>query len=188
MTPEQQRIAITEACGWTEVSSFESSSGSKWIWGIPPTGEGRQQPIPDYLNDLNAMHEAEETLTFSEWTDYEAYLVEIIKLSPECPYRGYQTMHATAAQKAEAFVRAISKRVTSSGTLPAENTTLLAIQPLLEATACYRTVFTTQAGDIVIDHKTGKISVPANVDYDAMAKEFLATVQRIISGTNNETK
>jgi len=43
MKPEQQRIAIARACG---------EDNDSILRGL----------IPDYLNDLNAMHEAEQTM------------------------------------------------------------------------------------------------------------------------------
>jgi hypothetical protein len=57
--------------------------------------------IPDYLNNLNAMHEAENVLTADQWYEYDRLM----------PLRDPQKMHATAAQRAEAFLRAIGKWV-----------------------------------------------------------------------------
>jgi len=49
MTDQQQRIAIAEACGW-HCNQFG-------LWGID-FADGVSGSPPDYLNDLNAMHEA----------------------------------------------------------------------------------------------------------------------------------
>jgi hypothetical protein len=65
--------------------------------------------VPDYCNDLNAMHEAEKLLTprkrtFSELfreIRYHKILGEIVRREDEFSWRTY---HATAAQRAEAFV------------------------------------------------------------------------------------
>lgn len=64
MNPEQQRIAIAEACG-------------KWHYGWPHeymSQIDRLRHIPDYLHDLNAMHEAEKVLTVDQLIE-QAYLV-----------------------------------------------------------------------------------------------------------------
>jgi len=99
MTPEQQRIAIAEACGWTEISDW----GAGGINGKHPT-EPWVEVIPDYLNDLNAMHEAEGTLNkesgYHETGGYGLYLVALD-----------HDVSATAAQRAEAFLRTIGKWV-----------------------------------------------------------------------------
>ena len=102
MTPEQQRIAIAEACGEDNDSIYRDL-------------------IPDYLNDLNAMHEAEETLDASQCAEYArqlmkhhpTYCVTVLdtRFAPteEIAYETYQLLHATAAQRAEAFLRTIGK-------------------------------------------------------------------------------
>lgn len=97
MTPEAQRIAIAEACGWTDVSREHPESSI--IVGLKPN-KGIRWGIPDYLNDLNAMHEAEKTLSDLRhvWDRY-------------CDLLGgslYHCAHATAAQRAEAFLRTLS--------------------------------------------------------------------------------
>jgi hypothetical protein len=67
MNPEQQRIKIAEACGWTEV---HTSGPMNNLCGIVPNAElmssqGADEVychIPDYLSDLNVIHEAEKVL------------------------------------------------------------------------------------------------------------------------------
>ena len=94
MKPEQQRIAIAEACG-KNVEMYEN--------GI----EGFLQfcynsKIPDYLNDLNAMHEAEDALNkesgYHEIGGYGLYLVAL-----------EHNASATANQRAEAFLRTLNQ-------------------------------------------------------------------------------
>ena len=107
MKPEQQRIAIAEACGLTNVAPMivknvkhEGDDITVGIW----SDDGW---VPQYLNDLNAMHEAEElfyaksdTLEGAErMRDYSKWLCRIAKYP----------LHATASQRAEAFLRTIAK-------------------------------------------------------------------------------
>ena len=92
MTPEQQRIAIAEECGWTEISDW----GAGGINGKHPT-EPWVEVIPDYLNDLNAMHAAEDTMGDPQlWTEYDNQLASVMD------HVGWK-YHATAEQRAEAF-------------------------------------------------------------------------------------
>ena len=95
MKPEKQRIAIAEACGWTEISDWKAAG----INGQHPT-EPWTDVIPDYLNDLNAMHEAEKVLNNVQRERYRTELVY--------SHAGGDVF-ATSAQRAEAFLRTIGK-------------------------------------------------------------------------------
>jgi hypothetical protein len=88
MTPEEQRIAIAEACGW------KTGYRDPEAW----------HPLPDYLNDLNAMHEAKKTLNLHQQTDYVRNLMLQNKDFPMT-----NAFFATARQQAEAFLHAIGK-------------------------------------------------------------------------------
>ncbi len=99
MSPEAQQDAIAEACGWTKISrSFPDAHP----WGLSP--DGWVAATPHYLTDLNAMHEAEETLGNDEitWGKYSRHLFDIIE-----PHR--HSLHATAAQKAKSFLLTLGK-------------------------------------------------------------------------------
>ena len=97
MTDEQINAAIAEACGWTELE--ECSCGFKQR-GNPPEWSAHKKHIPNYCNDLNAMHEAEESLIGDLWIGY-------MKLADiEGSLFG---IRATARQRAEAFLRTIGK-------------------------------------------------------------------------------
>jgi hypothetical protein len=102
MKPEKQRIAIAEACGWILVDDKRT--------GMAPGTSGEDyrdngnESIPDYLNDLNAMHAAEEALKperphAAPWLHYR---LEILKLC------GDALLHAGATQRAEAFLRTLN--------------------------------------------------------------------------------
>ncbi len=92
MKPEQQRIAIAEACGMIRYSD------THWLTS---EDDGEVIPLPDYLNDLNAMHDAEKVLNLDQWHYYKQWLGEFS--------RTQNGVHATAAQKAEAFLRTLNR-------------------------------------------------------------------------------
>ena len=114
MNKEKQCIAIAEACGWTReyadvptwVASLDSYKGSI-SYSVSTLLFRRSEKcviarhLPDYLNDLNAMHGAEKVLTADQWYQYDKLM----------PLRDPQKMHATATQRAEAFLRTIGKWV-----------------------------------------------------------------------------
>lgn len=73
MKPEAQRIAIAEACGWTNLRQERHRElivgvPDHFLAGEPPEGVIMLYPTspPDYLGDLNAMHEAEIRLIYAE--------------------------------------------------------------------------------------------------------------------------
>ena len=100
MTPDAQRIAIAEACGW-KPNPFE----------IDMRGQVFPQSPPDYLRDLNAMHEAENNLEGMNKAEFAVQLCRVAgKYWPNGIGGGSFThIHTTAAQRAEAFLRTINK-------------------------------------------------------------------------------
>ena len=99
MSEEQINIAIAEACGWTDISQYTQAVDG-WYGYEPENGPHSQ--IPDYCNDLNAMHEAEKVLTSEQVTSYVDSL-EFMNARWATPAFG------TAAQRAEAFLRTLGK-------------------------------------------------------------------------------
>jgi hypothetical protein len=94
MTPESQRIAIAEACGWEE-----ESFGPSWYESVTK--------MPDYCNDLNAMHEAVKTLPQNMKPRYFSCLCAVV--SGAISLYGYsEATEATSAQRAEAFLRTLN--------------------------------------------------------------------------------
>ena len=93
MKPHRQRIAIAKACGF------------KWSEYSDELGQLVAEFTPDYLNDLNAMHEAEKVLR----DDREAAFRGWLWLAHGQPEMRCAIVHATAAQRAEAFLRTIGK-------------------------------------------------------------------------------
>jgi hypothetical protein len=72
-------------------------------------GVKRGIPIPDYLNDLNAMHEAEKVLSRWQVEKYLDVLSGFTEGRGNSDYVWYTTVFATAAQRVEAFLRTIGK-------------------------------------------------------------------------------
>ena len=102
MTPEAQRIAIAEARGMQIVACTCCANPFKSL------ANGKH--IPDHLNDLNAMHEAVKSLPQNIKPRYFAHLCTIV--SGAISLHGYsEATEATAAQRAEAFLRTIGKWV-----------------------------------------------------------------------------
>ncbi len=114
MKPEAQRIAIAEACGWRRESDFPWNG----LWyhpNAPQCGDGRycdEEELPDYLSDLNACADMTKPLDAFQWEIYREELAEICTPLSQCRDKEQQykfAMEATAAQRAEAFLRTIGK-------------------------------------------------------------------------------
>ena len=102
MTNEQINIAIAKACGWDSDDIARGYTLCQF-----------SENVPDYCNDLNAMHEAEKVFTYEEAQQFEGELCGICgseNLHKEYPLPfEFSVAHATASQRAEAFLRTIGK-------------------------------------------------------------------------------
>ena len=113
MNPEQQRIAIAEACGWvreySDVPTWDTSLKSykpvRTMLFMRKEKCFRAENLPDYLNDLNAMHEAEKNLNLKQQMLYQGMIGKVT--GNKCPAL-FGQIHATAAQRAEAFLKTLN--------------------------------------------------------------------------------
>ena len=88
MTDEQINEAITEATG---------------LWDYPYSSDTKR--MYDFCNDLNAMHDAEKMLTYEQCAFFRTHLRERIEDHAASLF----VWHATARQRAEAFLRTLGK-------------------------------------------------------------------------------
>jgi len=110
MTKDEINIAISEICGWVPVRNhWEKDDVSAYC-----NDSHCHLQLPDYHGDLNAMHEAERTLDgTTEWNGEEnhtcaeeAYMGHLSKAVKDGRFADdWQLITATAAQRAEAFLR-----------------------------------------------------------------------------------
>lgn len=127
MTPEAQRIALAEACGWKWV---KDTFGDREWWLYPHAEAAKFRPefmalnpspssrdkecgrifgsrekvpaLPDYLNDLNAIYEAVSSLPRSEQWMWFVELAAIVDAEGPAAL-------GSAGQWSEAFLRTIGK-------------------------------------------------------------------------------
>lgn len=114
LSPEEKRVRIAEACGATDCRS--DSDNAYWPkammeslrrLGCHPIRSEESTglilaTLPNYLADLNAMFLAEKAMHDAEssakWNEYMRHLNRI------CTKVGDEDVHATAAQRADAFL------------------------------------------------------------------------------------
>lgn len=105
MTDQEINIAIAEACG--KPMPLHKSSDPERL----EVFDNEWKAIPNYCADLNAMHEAESTFDGTQAHTYNEALCRIAtplnKLFPANRKNGCDgfIFHATALQRAEAFLR-----------------------------------------------------------------------------------
>jgi hypothetical protein len=97
MKPEEQRIAIAVAVG----RKVFHEDGKIWVEIKEGLHGLVEDELPDYLNDLNAMHEAEKAL---DGMDQLTYLAKLHEGNHYCSWAG---TCATAAQRAKAFLKTL---------------------------------------------------------------------------------
>lgn len=118
LAPAEQRIKVAELCGWKLRNMFTGNSVTILIavrpvgatMSIPYTSreELSEDALPDYIGDLNAMHEAEELLHSEDHCrigDYTGNLTQVMGAFNA----SWMWTFATAAQRAEAFVLTMDK-------------------------------------------------------------------------------
>jgi hypothetical protein len=120
MSPEAMRVAIATLEGFTNIRTerqYEETGGADgydgWFDVLVGDTNGEDRKVPDYLNDLNACHAFEDTLTEEESLHYGEALHKILacgfELDEDTQISGFsisRIARATATQKCEAFLRA----------------------------------------------------------------------------------
>lgn len=126
MKEEKQRIAIAEICGWVNCISPHADEyhlltdlelglamGAPVGRNCQLYSDGLHYAIPNYPNDLNAMHEAVSVFDYDQAYEFDDHLCDICKRANDLadnptPWR-FAVTNATAAQRAEAFLRVFGK-------------------------------------------------------------------------------
>jgi len=112
MTPEKQRIKLAEAVGYESII-FRGILGNADYIGYHPklTPEGQtgrfSGQIPDFLNDLNAVHEAEVSLASSGYDDFVRHEVATDANVMTCHLCDTYLILATAPQRCRALLKYI---------------------------------------------------------------------------------
>jgi hypothetical protein len=125
LTPEQKRVLIARFAGWREEPATRETpierDGMKLPNHFGPSVvawwntdvKGVWVTPPDYLNDLNAIHDAEKKLSDEQWEDFADNL--LFYTDPNAAYSNYSSVRractATAAQRADALLLCLPEPV-----------------------------------------------------------------------------
>lgn len=114
MTKENQHIAIAEANGLFRLKPLrrttrkgdESSSGVVlWYCDSHPWDGPEYSKVPNYTEDLNAMHRVELKLPADKRDIYMDFLAKIVEKQCRSARTYWLAINATAAERAEAFLK-----------------------------------------------------------------------------------
>ena len=110
MTDKAKTIKVARLCGWKKIKKYLDTrdileglvtmANGTWGWGV----------VPDYLNDLNAMHKAVAQMTEVQFCQYVKLLCGYQGHKGRLPWSGGdagRAEKATAAERAVAFVLAM---------------------------------------------------------------------------------
>lgn len=119
MKPESQKIAIAEACGFTRYNPIGLRTGDNREWNPPKDNDGMRilffaacGDLPDFVNDLHAIHEAEKCLDDSEGLRQCVCYAELLRhvgAKTDGGKSSFGVLHSTSQQRAEAFLKVIGK-------------------------------------------------------------------------------
>lgn len=115
MTDQQMRVAVAEMCGWRRLELPHPIFVKAWEHPDHPYAWREEKELPDYPNDLNAVHEAEKLMlkTEKQCAECAVALASLCKGFPYDPFHGTAgyVWHATARQRCEALLRVWGKWV-----------------------------------------------------------------------------
>lgn len=116
MTPEQINREIALLCGWTHGKFYDLeimfkddksaciAQGRLHLKRIEMGIDPRRGATPDYFNDLNAMHEAEKTLTPLQMELYYHLLWQTVASGTKDREADYLVVCAKSQYRAECFL------------------------------------------------------------------------------------
>lgn len=117
MKPEEQQISIAEFCGYRFIPMGKGPTGFYYLNCTSEedvdlaikgklNGATHSYNLPDYLNDLNAIHEAEMKLTDDQYTAFQCALKRIrnVQCEPCC-----RCVSSPAVERCRAVLVAIGK-------------------------------------------------------------------------------
>lgn len=117
MTETEMRIAISEKCGLEDIhhatrNGKRDINGVRLLYLSSATGGEREcSDVPNYPEDLNAMHEAEKVFTPQQLGNYWVWLCDICEIPCPVPHACptdkviFTLLHSTALQRCTAFCR-----------------------------------------------------------------------------------
>jgi hypothetical protein len=108
MSPKQQRIAVAKVFGWEPIAEDGPPYEDESWWRHPVQKTVcAESCLPDYTTDLNAIHQVEQILSEDDYGVFTLHLIKVVERTTPIEYPHF-IVRATAAQRAEALLRALN--------------------------------------------------------------------------------
>lgn len=114
LSDKEKQIKVAELNGFTNIEVWEDSDSYHVLIGNHPSAIAKIL-VPDYLNDLNIMHKVVQALTKKQkWKYYSnmhlvcGWVRQVFDPEIGSVYATLSLIEATAAQRAEAYVLAMT--------------------------------------------------------------------------------
>lgn len=118
MKANKQQMVIAEMCGWREAFPKHSPPHPEtkrggillpYYW-VNEINHARALQLPDYLNDQNAIYDAEEHFTYNQLLEYTHNLAVVhLKAANRNDWTYDAFVHIPANERAEALLKTIGK-------------------------------------------------------------------------------
>lgn len=121
MKESEINAAIAEACGWRfdpTTPNQDMKAVAVMCWIRPGNADWQTEKLPNYCGDLNAIAQAEKTLSeadrleliYALWRALKPGNHSFLTSSGLDEFDAFELLHATAQQRAEAFLKVITNR------------------------------------------------------------------------------
>lgn len=108
LSDEELRVRCAELCGYLQ---WQNKDGTVGGWKTEDDDDLLDWSPPNYPADLNAMHEAENTMTEEELYSYDDFLLEQnMKSNKRDGNASDWLWHATARQRCIAFIATMQSK------------------------------------------------------------------------------
>jgi hypothetical protein len=106
MTREQKNVIVAEFYGWRFPFHDESMKTTAiMMWVAPGNADWETQKLPDFCNDLNAMHKVLMTLNSTYLSEYGSQLNIVMNCGTKLMFM------ASAEQQVDALIKLLGKWV-----------------------------------------------------------------------------
>jgi len=108
MTSDAQRIAIHVALGRCRAKDVHNVTGRGLVYCVITERGTEEREVPIYDRDLNAVHDAEKVQDDAQQEEFLLHLGKCVDPGLDDLQHDWNVVHASAAQRCEAFLKTLN--------------------------------------------------------------------------------